>query len=134
MTDKKKLQLGMNPSTAQGRLLKDILFKFVQAHHPTCYKCGQALTRETFSIEHKIPWLDSDDPVGLFFDLDNIAFSHLTCNIADRRSTRPLLHGTDTMYGKHGCRCNECKTAKAQIQAASYSTDARRERYKRTGH
>lgn len=78
---KKQTQLGMNPSTAQGRLVKDLLFKFVQLHHPNCYHCGGTLTRETFSIEHKTPWLDSEDPVGLFFNLDNIDFSHHRCNI-----------------------------------------------------
>ena len=39
-----------------------------------------ALIVDEFSVEHKIPWLDSDDPIGLFFSLDNIAFSHHSCN------------------------------------------------------
>lgn len=86
---KKQTQLGMNPSTASHRLVKDTLWKLVVATgQDKCNRCGQPMTRETFSIEHKIPWLDSDDPVGLFFDQDNIAFSHLRCNIADGR--RPL--------------------------------------------
>lgn len=82
---KKQSQLGMNPSTASGRLVKDVLFKFVQMHHPNCFKCGLPMTRETFSIEHKTPWLDSDDPVGLYFDLNNIDFSHNKCNAAAAR-------------------------------------------------
>lgn len=78
---KKQSQLGMNPGTASGRLVKDLLFKFVRLHHPNCFRCGQPLTRETFSIEHKTPWLDSDKPLELFFDLDNIDFSHHSCNV-----------------------------------------------------
>lgn len=81
--DKKKLQLGMNPSTASGRLVKDILFSFIKDR--PCCKCGQPMTRETFSIEHLVPWLDSNDPVKTYFDLDNIDFSHLKCNVSDAR-------------------------------------------------
>jgi hypothetical protein len=86
MSDKKKEQLGMNPSTASGRLVKDVLWSLiVQTKQDVCCKCKQSMTRETFSIEHVKPWLDSNDPVGLYFDLDNISFSHLSCNISDAR-------------------------------------------------
>lgn len=80
---KKQHQLGMNPSTASGRLVKDLLFSFVK--DTPCFHCGGSLTRETFSIEHKTPWLDSEDPAGLFFDLDNISFSHHACNVSAAR-------------------------------------------------
>ena len=88
---KKQIQLGMNPSTASGRLLKDILFKFVKDAGHTCYQCGKEMDRDSFSIEHKTPWLDSEDPVKLFFDLNNIAFSHKSCNIAAARKPNKLV-------------------------------------------
>ena len=50
------------------------------------------MDRETFSIEHKTPWLDSGDPIGLYFDLDNISFSHLSCNC---RASRRGKYETD---------------------------------------
>lgn len=79
MSDKKTKQLGMNPSTASHRLVKDLLWKLVQdTGQSSCCKCGELMSRETFSIEHITPWLDSDDPVGLYFDLGNISFSQLT--------------------------------------------------------
>lgn len=81
--DKKAKQLGMNPSTASGRLVKDLLFSFVKDR--PCYRCGNPLTRDTFSIEHVVPWLDSDDPVKNYFDLANIDFSHSSCNYAEAR-------------------------------------------------
>ena len=88
MSDKKKLQLGMNPSTASGRLVKDVLWRLIQqTNQCTCCKCGEPMSRETFSIEHIVPWLDSEDPVGLYFDLENISFSHLRCNVADSRGS-----------------------------------------------
>lgn len=89
MSDKKKMQLGMNPSTASHRLVKDLLWNFVKTTgQDACCKCGEPMSRETFSIEHVTPWLDSDDPVGLYFDLDNISYSHLRCNREDARSSR----------------------------------------------
>lgn len=91
MADKKQIQLGMNPSTASGRLMKDILFNFVvKTGSDTCHQCGEQISRENFSVEHKTPWLDSEDPVGLYFDLSNIAYSHLRCNVAARRV--PKIH------------------------------------------
>lgn len=83
---KGKKQLGMNPSTASHRLVKDLLWKFiVYTGQHYCFCCNKGMSRETFSIEHKIPWLDSKNPKELFFDLGNIAFSHLSCNSAVAR-------------------------------------------------
>jgi hypothetical protein len=77
---KKRQQLGMGANTATGRLVRDLLFNFVVKDGHKCYRCGLDLDRETFSIDHKIDWLDSDNPVSNFFNIDNIAFSHLSCN------------------------------------------------------
>lgn len=79
---KKAHQLGMNPSTASHRLVKDLLFRFVILAGHKCHRCGEELNRADFSIDHKVPWRNSDNPIGLFFDLDNIAFSHLSCNVS----------------------------------------------------
>ena len=85
--NKKAEQLGMNPSTANGRLLKNILYQLVvDLNKDLCYQCGKKISKETFSIEHKIPWLDSEKPLELYFDLNNIAFSHLSCNIKASRN------------------------------------------------
>ena len=86
---KKSAQLGMNASTASQRLVKDLLFSLAVQAGNRCFHCGGELDRETFSIEHKTPWLDSADPVGLFFDLSNVGFSHHACNVgAGRRPTK----------------------------------------------
>ena len=124
--NKKQIQLGMNPSTAQGRLLKDLLFDFAVKDGHTCFRCGGMLSRDTFSVEHIKPWLDSEDPRGLFFDIDNIAYSHLSCNVGARRQgpmpMRGYTHGESGYRG--GCRCAVCKSA--------YSSKRRR-RYIATG-
>lgn len=81
----KDLALGMPHGTASNRLRKALLFKYiVKAEEDACFKCGQRIENiDDLSIEHKTPWLYSDDPSSLFFDLENVAFSHLKCNRPD---------------------------------------------------
>lgn len=124
---KKQNQLGMNPSTASGRLVKDLLFKFVQDSHPNCYRCGLPMTRETFSIEHKTPWLDSSDPVGLFFDLDNIGFSHHSCNVKSARKLNKVYNSKEEARQAELKRSREYrrKTYDAAIRAARYINEGR---------
>jgi hypothetical protein len=67
-------------------------------------------SEKELSIEHKIPWLDSEDPKDLFFNLNNIAFSHLTCNVKAARQTKETKHPSWHSY-KKGCRCDGCKAS-----------------------
>lgn len=80
------MQLGMNHSTASNRLVKDILYSLiVETGKDICYQCNEKIKRENLSIEHKVPWLDSENPPEMYFDLSNIAFSHLKCNVGAAR-------------------------------------------------
>jgi len=83
---KKSEQLGMPFGTANARLRKQILFHLLQKlGEDVCFQCGEKIESvDDLSIEHKKAWLD--ESVDLFWDLDNIAFSHLKCNISVRRS------------------------------------------------
>ena len=127
MTHKKSQQLGMNPSTAQHRLSKDILWSLIQkTEQCSCYRCGKQMTRDNFSIEHKIPWLDSEDPVGLFFDLENIAFSHLKCNVGDARKPWKKF------YTDEEKRVSLLKNW-AESKRRNYTPEKRRERYLKEG-
>jgi hypothetical protein len=78
---KKTEQLGMPFGTASGRLKKLILFELVcRAGLNICFRCKKQIkVANELSIEHKRPWLNVSPK--LFWDLDNIAFSHLKCNI-----------------------------------------------------
>jgi len=110
--EEKSRQLGMPFGTANGKLRKNILFHLLKKHNENfCFRCGAEIeTAETLSIEHKKPWLH--EGVDLFWDIENIAFSHLSCNSGEaRRKPRVLVHGTETGYG-YGCRCDECTHAK----------------------
>jgi len=109
--DKKAQQLGMNPSTASGRLVKDILFNLIDKHGEVCYHCGESMNRDDFSIEHIKPWLDSEAPKELFFDMDNIAFSHLKCNIKAGRRPRKGSRSHGVSGYNNGCRWTICTEA-----------------------
>jgi hypothetical protein len=93
--EEKTRQLGMNPSTASGRLHRDLLYEFskrLDMHW--CYQCGAEIENvQEMSVEHKIPWMYSEDPTSLFFDLDNIAFSHKSCNYRAARKSRCNITG-----------------------------------------
>ena len=112
---KKTKQLGMNPSTASNRLKKELLFSLAKELKINwCYQCGEEIeTAKRMTIEHKTPWLDSDDPVGNFFSLDNIAFSHSSCNYAAARQKEGAPCPSTTAYRK-GCRCEGCKAARRE--------------------
>ena len=74
----------MKFGTANHILRKSILFNLVKRLRlDRCYRCGKKiLTEKELSIDHKVDWLNSNNPTELFFSLRNIAFSHLTCNIS----------------------------------------------------
>jgi hypothetical protein len=78
--EKKSATLGMPHGTATHRLRKMILFSVLKRHNEAvCFKCGEQIeTVQDLSIEHKQPW--EGISAELFWDLENIAFSHIRCN------------------------------------------------------
>ena len=77
-------QLGMNYASASHRLRKEVMFRLVQeVGKDSCFRCGRKIqTARELSIDHKINWLDNNSE--LFWDLDNIAFSHISCNSSNK--------------------------------------------------
>jgi len=96
----KSNQLGMPFGTASSKLRKQILFNLLKKYGENiCFKCKkEILNEEELSIEHKEPWLHSKSPKELFFDINNIAFSHLMCNITVHR-TKFTTYGTSKYKG-----------------------------------
>lgn len=80
-SERKSQQLGMPYGTAFARLRKEILFDLAgRCDLLTCFACGEEIcTSKELSVEHKQPWEGRD--TSLFWDLDNIAFSHRVCNL-----------------------------------------------------
>jgi hypothetical protein len=86
---KKSEQLGMPFGTASNRLKKNILFEFVKAAGSgSCHRCNLPIESvDDLTIEHKEAWLDRN--IMLFWDIDNIAFSHAGCNSRAARRNPP---------------------------------------------
>jgi|TARA_R100001463_G_scaffold63172_1_gene116129 hypothetical protein len=114
---KKTKQLRMNPSTASNRLKKLLLFDLAKKLKINwCYQCGAEIEYAgKMTIEHKTPWLDSEDPQKKFFELENIAFSHASCNYAAARQKEGAPCPSTTAYRK-GCRCDGCKASRREYR------------------
>lgn len=72
--------LNMPHGTATGRLRKMVLLHLLQKlGEDYCFRCKEKIeTIKELTIEHKDPW--EGVSVELFWDLENIAFSHSKCN------------------------------------------------------
>lgn len=104
-TQRKTDFLGMNWSTANNRLKKMIIFKLlVDSSKNVCFKCSSLIENiEELSIEHKKPWENID--VALFWDMNNIAFSHVSCN-------RNHSYPTKKQNSEGFWWCNSCRSFK----------------------
>lgn len=99
-------QLGMPHGTACSRLRKNILFNLLTKHKENiCVRCGREIESvNDLSIEHIKPW--EGVSADLFWDLDNIAFSHCACN-------RPEKHGPYSRVCPEGMNwCFSCQSFK----------------------
>ena len=84
----KNRQLGCSYASANTKLTRMILFDLSKKFGlDICFRCGLHIASfKEFSIDHKQPWLYVS--VSLFWDLNNIAFSHRKCNTSVRRSRK----------------------------------------------
>lgn len=76
---------------ASYQLFKTLFYHLVcEVKGNSCYRCGlPILTVRELSIDHKEAWQASQNPKETFFDLNNIAYSHLVCNVkAGRKPTK----------------------------------------------
>lgn len=95
--------LGMSIGKATRMLERSIILKLAQkCGMDNCFSCKEKiLTIEDLSIEHKKPWYKKS--VELFFDLDNIAFSHRKCNRPYERMGKKIVKLVEYPEGKAWC-------------------------------
>jgi hypothetical protein len=100
---KKAKQLGMPIGTAHARLRKSILFQLVEeCAKNVCFRCNNPIeTVAELSVDHKENWLGAN--TALFWNLDNVTFSHLSCNIKAARRSHKKVGPEGTSW------CCECK-------------------------
>jgi hypothetical protein len=112
-------QLGMSYGKACSILKKTILFTLLRIYNLNyCFHCKEEILNiKDLSIEHKISWLDNRPE--LFWDLNNIAFSHLSCNCskANKEAMKKYIKHGSSRYNVHGCRCKICKEYKRKQNA-----------------
>jgi hypothetical protein len=111
---KETVALGLPVSKASHTLKKRLFFNFLkQLNLDICYRCNnKILSAEELSVDHKIEW--RYDKPELFWDLNNIAYSHRKCN--KPRSRKGILQ---PLYRKQ-CPSNEswcsgCKTCRSNL-------------------
>ncbi len=132
--NKKAKLLGKSFGASSGQLRKALLFKFAgQLGLTDCYRCGIEIDDiAEFSIEHKEPWGSAKNPVEAFFDLDNIAFSHLKCNYGavNRNKTHcPKSHAyteANTQIWNGGRWCRQCVSARDATRHQTRDRDKQR--------
>ncbi|VVB52082.1 Uncharacterised protein [uncultured archaeon] len=116
------VQLGMPRGTAANRLRKLVLFDVLKRHDENvCYRCELEIeSADKLSIEHKEPWENVD--VSLFWDLSNVAFSHLSCNCAAAR--RPQTGKPDIKRITPPQGAARCRSHKKFLPAEKFSKNA----------
>lgn len=94
---KKHALLGMNHGTAGHQLRKKILFSLIEKLEMNiCFQCSRVIADiDDLSIEHKSPWMSASKPKEAFFDLENIAFSHLSCNVSAAQRPNKVCHSKE---------------------------------------
>ena len=119
--------LGMSYGAACNRLRKNILFHLLKEHGKNiCFKCSEVIDKvEDLSIEHKLPWEGRD--ASLFWDIENIAFSHMKCN---RPHTPPSTKKYFTPEDKLAAR----RMWNATWMKKNYTTEKRQLRKQETGY
>ena len=140
-TVKKTQLLGESFGKAVAKLRKSILFEFVvRLKLNICFQCGEEITTvQELSIEHKEPWMSAENPIESFYNLENIAFSHLSCNVRAAKHEKGIrkttLHGVSKY--RCGCRCELCVKATRNYnkelnqteERKAYNRDYQRKRY-----
>ena len=84
------IQRILGKGASSHKLDRMIMMKLIQeTGKDVCFQCGQKIEDvNTLSVEHKETWQEADDPKAAFFNMENIAFSHLRCNVSANGSSR----------------------------------------------
>jgi hypothetical protein len=96
----KASQLGMTYGKACHILRKQLIFTLAQkCGMDKCIRCNQIITDiQNFTIDHVKNWLYTENPSQLFFDIDNIGFSHSECNRIEAQKRQKNIFRSSTGF------------------------------------
>jgi len=119
--------LGQPHGTAEHRLRKNITFWLAsRCKMLKCFRCHKQIERvNELSIEHKTSWQRSKTPKETFFDLKNIAFSHLKCNIRQPQNTCKNGHNNYAVIGSQRS-CLTCRPVYRKRYRAKHPEEDKR--------
>lgn len=80
---RKRRALGRHHAGAQQSLIRALAFEYLYLmQNGKCWRCKEDLGKGAWHLDHKIAWLNSDDPKKNFYDIRNLAASHPECNMS----------------------------------------------------
>ncbi len=109
-SENRKKLLGESYGKAMAKLKKAILFELIkETNRNICFRCEEKIENiDDLSVEHKLPWRRAKNPIETFHDLNNIAFSHLKCNVA-------VAYLNGSRYGSRGENNVQAKLTQKQV-------------------
>ena len=116
--------LGQPHGTANNKLRKMLVYSLAQScGRDICYRCEKKIDSiDEFSIDHIKPWQAAASPKESFFDLSNVAFSHMRCNLDSRVPKNQNHYKTHCKNGHQFDSTNGtarvCLTCKRETQRA----------------
>jgi hypothetical protein len=98
----------MSLSAATHKLRKLLLFEAMrELNKLNCFQCGETISSvDSFTVEHKVPWRLTENPMDVYFDLSNIAYSHHSCNSGAARKAD--THPGARKYTDKERQCSDC--------------------------
>lgn len=85
--------LGIPFDKARNLLNRKIIRTFLfERYNATCCRCATKIEEaEEFHIDHINGYLDCENPLEKFLDLQNVGLSHVRCNLADSANKREAI-------------------------------------------
>lgn len=103
---KREELLEMSLGKARNIMIKSLLFDLAgKCGLNNCYRCGGEIKNvDDFHIDHKESWINHPNGKKLYFDVNNLAFSHGWCNVAEGGKTQRKIGPEGTSW------CHSCET------------------------
>ena len=95
LKQKYEKQLGMTLGKARNVLYAKMLLHYAkESGNDFCSKCNQPIDLPSeVSLDHIIPWRNSEQATELYFDINNVSLAHKKCNKVDRPGRISLPEG-----------------------------------------